>query len=76
MNIQEHSRSFNPESSLTFKITCECTGIQDLNVFNSIFLYLEKIKQYFARICFNSFYFTLNVYVIKGFTSNFNHISS
>lgn len=44
--------------------------------FFCIFLYLEKIKQYFALICFNSFYFTLNVYVIKGFTSNFNHISS
>ncbi len=44
MNIQERPRSFNEfkndlnnlESSLIFKITRERTGIQDVNVFDSI----------------------------------------
>jgi hypothetical protein len=44
MNIQERSWSFNElkndlnnlESSLTFKITCERTEIQDVNVFNIV----------------------------------------
>jgi hypothetical protein len=37
-----------PERTLTSKITCECTGIQDVNVFNSIkkfFSYLPIINK-------------------------------